>query len=540
MPPKETNGIEIIQQGRIDFYVPLKFETTINFEGLCKKINDTLNETINDHLSKMQSELQDVYATVKDKMCIERNGKLPFSRNLKRWMRDRRELKRVPVSRANDGTFLEISPSERGVEVAIKPGEMLAYNDRCEELNFEYEQYEKIYGVGFANSQQRFVLWPLNVQLVNGEYVWLNAVLCVFENLMGVLKLELPIVNVSPQVLKDYDYDAYIKSVDDKWDLLPPDCELTIRNLRNAYIERITNKSHLTIIAQEGMLRNIILARFDGMPKQIRNIPGEVQEDLYKIIAAPVSEIGGVSHRHIAREYIENQSWGYHNMKYILSTTGGCLSIADTSLVDWLSDYYKAQWKVGTLDKDNIIAIDKGIIRDLCINSEFALLIPLLKLMNSAYIYSMKQIKPEDIHNVQMKYDLNLMFISKLQEFCYGSVSEQVEAFERLMPYYLKEKIVTEKMQSIDRILTDEESQRYEKLNNFISIVGLIMALVFGLPAIYDTIKILRNLCTFITCNIPILTIENTSAGVWFLLIIVLTVNILSSRKISRKRTVFF
>lgn len=540
MPPKETKGIEIIQQGRIDFYIPLKFETAINFEGLCKRICDTLNETINDHLTMMQSELKDAYSTVQDKVCIEHYGKLPFSRSIKKWMRDRRELKKTPVSRANDGTFLKISPSERGVEVAIKPGEMLAYNDRCEELNSEYEQYKKIYGAGFVNSQQRFILWPINVQLVNGEYVWFNAVLYVFENLMGVLKLELPLVNVSPQALKDYDYDAYIKSVDDKWGLLSTDCELTIRNLRNAYIQRIASKSQLNIVAQEGMLRNIILARFDGMPKQIHNIPGEVQEDLYRIIAAPISEIGSASYRHTAREYIEKQSWGYHNMKYILSTTGGCLSIVDTSLVDWLSDYYKEQWKVGTLDKDDITAIDKSLIRDLCINAEFALLIPLLKHMNSAYIYSMKQIKPEEIHEVQTKFNLNLMFISELQEFCYGSVSEQVEAFEKLMPYYLKEKIVTEKMQSIDRILADEESQRYEKLNNFISIVGLIMALVFGLPAIYDTFKILRNLCTFITCNIPILTIENTSVGVWVLLIIVLTVKILRSRKISSKRTVLF
>lgn len=540
MPQREINGIETIQQGRIDFYIPLKFETSINFEGVCKEINDTLNETINDHLSKIQFELQDAFAAVQDEMCIKHGGKLSISRNIKKWMRDKRELKRASVSRSNDGTFIEISPSERGVEVAIKPGEMSAYNDRCEELNFEYEQYEKIYGCGFVNSQQRFTLWPLNVQLVNGEQVWLNAVLCVFENLMGVLKLELPLVNVSPQALKDYDYDAYIKSVDDKWDLLPADCELTIRNLRNAYIQRITNKSHLTIIAQEGMLRNVILARFDGMPKQIHNIPGEVQEELYKIIAAPVSEVGGVSHRHIAREYIEKQSWGYHSMKYILSTTGGCLSIVDTSLVDWLRDYYKEQWKVGILDKDNIITIDKGIIRDLCINAEFALLIPLLKHMNSAYIYSMKQIKPEEIHNVQMKYNLNLMFISKLQEFCYGSASEQVEVFGKLMPYYLKEKIVTEKMQSIDRLLTDEESQRYEKLNNFISIVGLIMASVFGLPAIYDTFKILRGLCVFITYNIPLLTIENTSFGVWILLIIVLIVKIFRSRKISRKNTMLF
>lgn len=538
MPAKETNGIEMIQQGRIDYYVPLHFETSNDFEELCNKINSTVNESISNHLSNIQSELQDLRDSIQDNIHSKVHGKLPFTRTFKKWIRDRRAPKQKYASRANDDTSLELFPTASGLKISMTPGEIQAYTDRHETLDIEFEQYKKIYGIGFVNSQQRYILWPLNVQLVSGEFVWVNAVLYIFKNMMGILKLELPLVNVPSQPLMDLNYDAYIKSIDDKWGLMPTCINPTIEDLRNAYIQTITNKNHLTIVVDEGVLTHVILARYDGMPKQIHNIPVDVQEDLYKIIAAPVPEIGCASYRQTARECIEKQSWGYHNMKYILSTTGRCLSIVDTTLIDWLNQHYKEHWKVDTLDNDALALIDQRIIRDLCINAEFALMIPLLKHLNSTYVYIMKRIKPEDVHDVQMKYNLNLMFISQMQESCYGSASEQVEAFERLMPYYLKEKIVNEKMQAIDRLLKDEESQRYEKLQNFLSISGLIMALVFGLPAIYETFKIIRGICVFIPYDIPILTITNTSVGVWIILIIALVFNILCSRKVSRKKTI--
>ena len=136
----------------------------------------------------------------------------------------------------------------------VHPGEIFAYNKRIINLNFEREKHQEIYGKTFADCQRRFPLWPLNIQLMNGEYVWLNAVLCIFENMMGVLKFELPLVNVSMQPLKDYDYDAYIRSVDNKWKVLPNCSEPTIKNLRNAYIQAITSQVPISIVAHENML----------------------------------------------------------------------------------------------------------------------------------------------------------------------------------------------------------------------------------------------------------------------------------------------
>ena len=535
MSLKEKNGIEMIQQGRIDFYIPLKFETSLNYEGLCSKLSGLVKKSIDNHLSGIQSDLHDAWDSVQDNMYTEQHGKLPFRRAVEKWNRDRREAKRVHSSRENDDTCFELSPTDRGIKLTMNPGEMLAYKYRCELLEKEYEQSKKIYGEGFVGSQSRYILWPLRVQLNNGEFVWLHAILFVFDNLMGVLKIELPLKNVSSQPLKDYNYNAYIKGVDDKWGVIPKDCELTIKALRNAYLQKLIDKIGLKDIAQEKMVENIILIRFDNTPKQIHSIPVEVQEDLFRIIAAPVPNLACTSYRQEARDFIEKQSWGNHNVKYILSPTGGCLSIVDMALVEWLTALYKEKHKVDELNTDDLEIVGTSIIEDSCINAEFALVIPMLKSLNSAYVYYMKSFKPEEMHKIQRKYNQNIMFISKLQEYCYGSASEQVETFERLMPYYLKETTTTEKLKALDCIIADDERQRYDKLQSFLSIGGLVMALVFGLPAIYETIKIIRGFCTFLPNDIPVLTITNTSVGVWIILIVVLLVRICRSRRICKK-----
>lgn len=532
---KEKNGIEMIQQGRIDFYIPLKFETSLNYEGLCSKLSGLVKKSIDNHLSGIQSDLHDAWDSVQDNMYTEQHGKLPFRRAVEKWNRDRREAKRVHSSRENDDTCFELSPTDRGMKLTMNPGEMLAYKSRCELLEKEQEKSETIYGAGFVCSQCRYVLWPIRIELNSGEFVWLNAIMFVFENLMGILKLELPLKNVSSQPLMDYDYDSYIKGVDDKWGVIPKGCELTIKALRSAYVQKFANEISLKIIAQETMLRNIILVRFDNMPKQVHSIPVEVQEDLFRIIAAPVPNLGCTSYRQEARNFIEKQSWGNHNVKYILSPTGGCLSIVDMALVEWLSALYKEKYKVDELNTGDLEIVGTSVIEDSCINVEFALVIPLLKFLNSVYVYHMKCFKPQEMHEVQRKYNQNIMFISKLQEYCYGSASEQVETFERLMPYYLKESTTTEKIKALDCIIADDERQRYDKLQSFLSIGGLVMALVFGLPAIYETIRIIRGFCTFLPNDIPVLTITNTSVGVWIVLIVVLLVRICRSRKICKK-----
>lgn len=539
MANREKEGIGCIYRGRIDFYFPIKYETDCNFQALCNKINECLNRDINNHYTEIRKELEDLCAEFDDTIHTEMTGKLPLSRKIKKIVRQQKRNHCPPTSRSNDGSILGVEFTETGFKIQLTPGEIEAYGIKRDESNAEYDQYRKFYGKNYIQSQERFVLLPLHVQLYNNEYVWLNAVLTIFGNKMGILKLELPLVNVSDQLMKDNNINGYVKSVENKWGSMYVANTSEIAGIRDAYIKKYTEECSIKIIPQNGMLQNVLLARFEGMPKQLNNIPLEVQEDLYKIIAAPVQVIAGTPYKQIAREYIENQSWGKYNMKYITSTTGGCLSIVDVSLCNTVRENYRKKWSIVKLtDKQNDI-IDQSIIRDLCINVEFALIILLLKRMNASYIYAQKIEKPDEMQSFQNAYHLNLMYISELQESCFGTVSEQLTAFEQMMPYYLKESIVATKMAAIDKLLADQDAQRQSLLQKSIDLGGLVMALIFGLPAIYDTLSIIRNALDFITNDIPFINLENTSITVWLLLIIILAKYILSKLKSAKRKQYF-
>lgn len=45
-----------------------------------------------------------------------------------------------------------------------------------------------------------------------------------------------------------------------------------------------------------------------------------------------------------------------------------------------------------------------------------------------------------------------------------------------------------------------------------------MLALIFGLPAIYESLEIIRNALGFILVDVPIITLENLSVVLWLLL----------------------
>lgn len=399
------------------------------------------------------------------------------------------------------------------------------------ELIDMYDKYKEIYGLKFTNSQDIFVLLPLHIQLNNGEYVWLNAILFVFQNKMGVLKLELPLSNVSSQPLMKYDYNAYIKNIQIPWLIDMQIQENTIECICEAYKKRFIDDVGINARKVGEAFRNVLLSDFDGMPKQIGNISNRVMVDLYRIIAAPVTMMDCTSYEKEAQEYIKEHQWVKHNSKYICSTTGACLSITDIAFRDYFLGKYQQDYGVDEFEEQEKKIIYERVANNLCLNVEYAIIIMVLKYLNAEYFYELLLKKPQTMHDVKKKYNINVMYISEWQENCFGTVSEQIEAFERVMPYYLKENITADKLRAIDSILADEETKRQESLQNVIGFGGLVMAALFGLPAIYETISIIRQICTFITIDIPVFTIENFSVLVWIVVLVVLICALRSWRR---------
>lgn len=512
MGKSEQQGIDKIQCGRIDFYIPLVFETKFDFCEICKKINSGLDKDITGHYSAIQQDTQDY---LEDEVNIRKS----IISRVKRTIRDKRKRNRHVISRENMNNVIKVGETDKGIKIELSLEELEIYHDKRNELIGMYDRYKELYGLKFTNSQDIYVLLPLHLQLDNGEYVWLNAILFVFENKMGILKLELPLLNVSSQPLMEYKYNEYIKDIEIPWSINMQIQENTIMGIGEAYKKKFIKDVGISVRQIGDSFRNVLLSDFDGMPQKIAGISNRVMVDLFRIIAAPVSMMDCTSYDKMAQEYIKEHQWSKHNSKYICSTTGGCLSITDIAFRDYFLELYKQECGVEKFEEQEKKTVYEKVANNLCLNVEYAIIIMVLKYMNAEYLYEMLLKKPQSMHDIKKKYNINVMYISELQENCFGTVSEQIEAFEEIMPYYLKENITAEKLKAVDCILADEETKRRESLQNVIGFGGLIMAALFGLPAIYETLSIIRDVCTFITFDIPLLTIKNASVSLWIIVL---------------------
>ena len=144
----------------------------------------------------------------------------------------------------------------------------------------------------------------------------------------------------------------------------------------------------------------------------------------------------------------------------------------------------------------------------MCVNVEFALIIILLKKTNESNDYFNKIASMKKLSDTRIEYNKNILFISELQENCYGSVSEQTALLEKMMPHYFKHEITSAKKIAIDNILQQNEQEKNERFQNYISTGGLILTLIFGLPSLYETLTIFRSFFSFYPYNIPYLTLE--------------------------------
>lgn len=392
----------------------------------------------------------------------------------------------------------------------------------------ETELSDRIYGNSFTSNQERILLLPFKAKLSNDKIVWIHAILFVFRNNMGVLKLELPLIESDITPFKEYDIDSLVKSIDNCWNINTIDTNIKLSELIDYYLKSIVKSNNVNIIKYNNEIRNILLVDFDEIPKQVNNISADIQEELFRIISAPVPDYPYTSYSKDAREYMEKYSWGQHGIKYIIKTNGGVLSLIDKNLLDYFSNKFKEENNTSVLDDSDYTYMCNMLANNMNIIIEFSILIIMLKKTNECNDMFSKKQKKHNLFKIRKEYNQNILFINELQNTCYGTVIEQTSQIEKMMPLYLKTDIINSNQTALNNILKEEEQKRNENLLNFISIGSLMLSIIFGLPSIYEALSILRKtfLC-IIKNDIPYLTLESTSVILWLLLNLFISVRLL-------------
>lgn len=531
MAQKAGSGIEKIIYGEIHSYYPLKFETDLDFEALC----ETVRQSTVFFSEEYQNKIMDSLGYSLSRSIREMPGELLQEPDIKMDMKAfsrYNEMTAPPFQMEGDDLQLELEMTDTSVKIHLVSTELEALGQRLDRLHEEQEASSQIYGSGFTSAQDRLILLPFKIELESKETVWLHALLYIFENHMGFLKLELPLINTSPAPLQRNNVDLFISNIINKWKNKNYVSEKSFSHIVEAYLNTLHEDTHIDFIKYGSSIRNIILIDFDGIPKQLNNISRDVQEDLYRIIAAPVPNRKDTSYYRDAQEYIQKNSWGRHGINYLTKTTGGCLSYIDQGLLDMVTEQYKNQTGVKDIKADDHYRICNDLARDVHVNAELALLIIMMKKMNDLNNFYKKVFKPKELAKIQKEYNRNLIFISELQEGCYGTVSEQTAVFEARMPHYLKPEITRNKQSAIDSILKAEEKEKAERFESFLAVGGFMLTLIFGLPAIYETVEIIRNVFGFISVDVPIITLENLSVALWILLNLFMGLKIKSGKQV--------
>lgn len=86
---------------------------------------------------------------------------------------------------------------------------------------------------------------PFKAKLSNDKIVWIYAILFIFRNNMGILKLELPLIDTDITPLKEYDADSMVKSIENCWQINTVDSNIKLSELPNYYLKSIVENNKI-------------------------------------------------------------------------------------------------------------------------------------------------------------------------------------------------------------------------------------------------------------------------------------------------------
>ncbi len=514
---KDSEMLNYINNGAIDYYHGLKIETKLTFEELCdnisKKINES-NEKYNNYIKvAFRNDIN---------QAIQKQGFCDNLRIINSENPDNSEI----MTKINENSDLKDEIS--GIEFAISDNKFNIiprtyvdeyYSVMYDENNYDFDYSKNIYGNIYVNSQSRFILPPIKLELENNAKTMLGAMLYVFQNKFAVLRLTLPIDNVGSQLLKNNESDNYIVSAKTIFGFTEPLNNKSLEAIKDCYCRFLAGINKVNAVVCFKRIVNILLANHSSIVDDIKKMPDKLKEEIYKISFAPIQERNGVSYIEEATKHFNKNSFIFNGIGYFLSSMGKCVSFVDNSVLTFAKENFE----------ENIVF--KKIISDLRRNVEFPIILMLLKNINDSYSFEQKGLTNKKLSEIKNDYNINKIFISMLQTGAYGSVRELTNKFEESMTYFLDVENTEERMSALNSVLEDEQARRTLQLQNIVSIVGLIFAIIFGLPAINETLFHIRNLCFFVKQDIPCVSVANCSFVIWCLTIIGLSIFIFRNSK---------
>jgi hypothetical protein len=523
MANMQNSGMGKITYGELHYYFPLIIEDKRGFDDICKDINDVSviwSEEYDDQVNKIF--LGKCEAV---KKAIERDIGESIDEKYMQIKIDRGDYENLHI----DPTEAEQKMAElMGLTIFFSESDSLQIkmvNNLTEQANFrrmlmcqKYEVSKEIYGDVYCDFHERYFLLPVKIYLDNDEEIWVIPELIVFSNLMGFIKVPVPLPKIDKKKFIENRSDEYVS----KATLLKVDGVEEFSGIDKTilYFLKLLNLETSANMRQlSNSFKHIILIDYEGAPSRMDKVSNDIKKEIFMILCAPVPEHEGLSRRKEISDFVSNQCYSTPIVNYYLKTNGGCLSLLSKSALDGIMKNMK-----GTEIYCDDLRYSK-IASEIDLNAEFAIMLNILDAENSNNYFRKRVINGEGMAHDKILYNENVIFMNELVEYCYGSVFEQVEAFRNKMPIYHKTSIREKKSKAIDAIIKEKEYIEKDKFQRNISVFSVAFVVIFGLPVINDSLELLSDALN--VSNIPNFSTSVCSLIIWVSVIIFVTVRLM-------------
>lgn len=501
-----------VKNGAIDLYYGLRIETKLPYAKMCNNIREKVANVF--HVQN--DNIRNVF-THNIKEAADKCGISALKVKCADWPDTEKHPELSSISK-DDISGIEFKMKPRGFSICGRTILEDYLSQAIDDIEGNYTHNREIYGEYYVNAHALIPMSPIKIKLKNGSSTLLHVMLFLFKNKMGVLRMTLPIDNLDTIPLTENNIDNYIACAETFQGFPVPLLDKSIGSIAALYYQFLTEVKKITSVVPFKNVVNIILANHSKAFDSVDNVPEELKEDIYKICAAPIHDMPGFSYKQDAIKHFADLSYRFKGLAYVIGTMGKCVSIIDKTFVK----------SIGA-DFSNIQALN-WIIKEIRRNVEFTIIILLLKNINNGYIFDQSISSSNNLYKTNNDYNMSKIFISLLKSGVYGSVRELTTAFEEKMTYFLDEENVSDRINAMNNILDGEQSRRTIRLENILSVGGLLFTIIFGLPAINETLAYIRAFCSFIEINIPIISIKNCSIIIWGTTIVYLTAFLLFNR----------
>lgn len=330
----------------------------------------------------------------------------------------------------------------------------------------------KLYGEEYFGARTHFHLIPFRISKdVNSKPITVTMNLDLFNSSVCVIKCVAFLVDQPLEYLASIDLTKMYPIIE------PPDGLEAVENCNSVYDVIKCYVHNICTITGTGSelylldkpLQHVVITKSDLHIKSFNGMSNKTKQYLFKLVNAPYPHSSTLKADTI--DFFNYNTFGKDYIRTFVSSVGKIITITEESKLSCF---------------DSVESFSLNAIAD----REFVIQVCLLDKLNNKQTYDMLN----SDRNVNVVIDRYKNIENNILDLCesdFGSVNEELLFFKSRMKYYLKEDIYARKILNAETVIKSESENHIKKLSFYFTIIMTFFTMIFGLPLINNTLKII-------------------------------------------------